>query len=583
MPKLEILSGKREGDVVDLPSDGLDIGNRKNAKLSIRDPWISFSHAKIVCEDGRFVIEDLGSSNGVSVNGKKVTRHPLQASDEILLGKTRLRFVETDSGLPSLPDAEQRGSTLRLTRPDVDLADGSAERAASLEREVDELRRMKEVLERFLDMPPEARKARMASSSGAGVDLEAAEKARQVAVAKVVELEGKLSSAEARAVDAENRLKGSVEDKKKEISKLKARQDEDLSSLVQEKTQAEDARARAEARAAELEKRVETAAADANARADRIARELETARKSAIDAEARSAKLERDLDASRRASGRLTASGAAASSPETDTLRADLAAAHAERDALQRRYDDTRQEIDRISMEQIDLEDTLRKKIAELEARLSARQLTEGALASETFPPADEKLPSEPGTETSSAPPRAPADEKLSSRGLGSALTQPWSPIDEKLEPEGDKLSFMGGEKLSLGAPPDELSLGPERDELSLSEPGSKLSLGPEPDELSPSKHSLGPEPDELSLGPDRDSLSPDEKLSFQGETTQKLPFGGEKLAEKLTLPDDDEDNLSLASEDRLSLAPEAHEEKLPLPKEGNLSSPPDGAPAEPT
>jgi hypothetical protein len=517
MPKLEILSGKREGDVVDLPSDGLDIGNRKNAKLSIRDPWISFSHAKIVCEDGRFVIEDLGSSNGVSVNGKKVTRHPLQAQDEILLGKTRMRFVETDSGLPSLPDAERRGSTLRLTRPEADSGESSeAERFASLEREVDELRRMKEVLERFLDMSPEDRKARMASSSGAGVDQEAAEKARQVAVAKVVELEGKLSAAEARAVDAENRLKGSAEDKKKEIAKLKARQDEDLGSIAADKTAAEDARARAEARAAELEKRVETAAADANARADRIAKELETARKSAIDAEARSAKLERDLDSSRRASGRLTASGAA-SSPETDTLKADLAAAHAERDALQRRLDDTRQEIDRISMEQIDLEDSLRKKIAELEARLSARELTGGPPPSDLFPSpaAEEKLLSAPAEEKLVS---APAEEKPASPAL--ALTQPWALVDEKQEL--DKLS---------------LPLEKHKED--------------EP--------SFEAEPDELRPGPD---LSPEEKLSFQSETTQKLPLGAEKLG-SLTLPGDDD----------LSLAPEARDEEK-SPKEGNLSSP---------
>ena len=40
-----------------------------------------------------FVIRDLGSTNGTSVNGKKVKEVALFLGDEILLGKTKL-FVK---------------------------------------------------------------------------------------------------------------------------------------------------------------------------------------------------------------------------------------------------------------------------------------------------------------------------------------------------------------------------------------------------------------------------------------------------------------------------------------------------------
>src|SRR5947209_4305839 len=213
MPKLEILSGKREGDIVDLSSEGVDIGNRKNAKLSIRDPWISWNHAKIVFEDGRFVIEDLGSSNGTTVNGKKITRQPLQTHDEITLGKTRLRFVDAEGGEP--PPLEAAGQTMRLSRSDLPFSPSAmleaGEKLQALERERDELRRMKDVLERFLDLSPEERAAAARgvapspTRSSAGADEGTAEKARQEAVTKLIELEGKLTAAEVRAVEAENR------------------------------------------------------------------------------------------------------------------------------------------------------------------------------------------------------------------------------------------------------------------------------------------------------------------------------------------------------------------------------------------
>ncbi len=386
MPKLEILSGKREGDVVDLPADGLDIGNRKNARLSIRDPWISWNHAKIVCEEGRFIIEDLGSSNGTQVNGRKVTRQPLQPQDEILLGKTRIRFVEVSSGGPSIvapavlspstSDDNSPSQTMRLSRSDMAMAAASAHsgQLAAVERERDELKKMKEVLEKFLDLSPEERAALAGGSPApaapsSGVDAGAAEKARQDAVAKIIELEGKLAEVESRAVDAENRAKSAAEDKKKEASRLKTKHDEELATLKLQLADAENARARAEEKAADLARKVETAAASANERADRIQKELETARKSAIDAEARASKLEQNLDAARRATGRLSASGQDAN-PELDSVKVELAQAKAERDDWQRKHDETRAEIDRISMEQIELEDQLRKQIADLEAEL---------------------------------------------------------------------------------------------------------------------------------------------------------------------------------------------------------------------
>ena len=57
---------------------------------------VSRRHARITLNDGKYVLEDLGSTNGTFVNrGKRLspgTRQPLKDGDEIIVGKTFLRF-----------------------------------------------------------------------------------------------------------------------------------------------------------------------------------------------------------------------------------------------------------------------------------------------------------------------------------------------------------------------------------------------------------------------------------------------------------------------------------------------------------
>ena len=57
---------------------------------------VSRRHARITMNDGQYFLEDLGSTNGTFVNrGKRLSpgeRHPLKDGDEIIVGKTFLRF-----------------------------------------------------------------------------------------------------------------------------------------------------------------------------------------------------------------------------------------------------------------------------------------------------------------------------------------------------------------------------------------------------------------------------------------------------------------------------------------------------------
>lgn len=82
-----------------LVSPGLVIGRGTEADLRINDPGISRRHAEIrVSEnDGQIDIVDLGSTNGISVNGHKVRQAVLREGSRIEIGTTRM-LVHDPSG-----------------------------------------------------------------------------------------------------------------------------------------------------------------------------------------------------------------------------------------------------------------------------------------------------------------------------------------------------------------------------------------------------------------------------------------------------------------------------------------------------
>lgn len=62
------------------------IGRQPDNQLVLRDNRASRTHARIVAENGHYVIEDLASRHGTFVNGERVKRHVLHNSDRIDLG-----------------------------------------------------------------------------------------------------------------------------------------------------------------------------------------------------------------------------------------------------------------------------------------------------------------------------------------------------------------------------------------------------------------------------------------------------------------------------------------------------------------
>ena len=67
---------------------------RQSPDVNIKDGSISRKHCQLLIEAGVLYIEDLGSSNGVELNGSKVKRMRLRMDDHIKLGSTRIKVVQ---------------------------------------------------------------------------------------------------------------------------------------------------------------------------------------------------------------------------------------------------------------------------------------------------------------------------------------------------------------------------------------------------------------------------------------------------------------------------------------------------------
>ncbi|HEY6583727.1 MAG TPA: DUF3662 and FHA domain-containing protein [Gaiellaceae bacterium] len=76
----------------DLSKPTIVIGRSKESDIRVSDPNVSRRHAEIRQEGSNYWIVDLGSTNGISVNGRALKRAKLDDEDRITLGSTELVF-----------------------------------------------------------------------------------------------------------------------------------------------------------------------------------------------------------------------------------------------------------------------------------------------------------------------------------------------------------------------------------------------------------------------------------------------------------------------------------------------------------
>jgi chromosome segregation ATPase len=93
---LILADGERE--VVHVLGRKTTIGRTPDNDVQIDAKYISRHHAVILAGPAHTIIEDLNSTNGVLVNGRRITRETLKDGDAVVVGRTHYRFAVRRTG-----------------------------------------------------------------------------------------------------------------------------------------------------------------------------------------------------------------------------------------------------------------------------------------------------------------------------------------------------------------------------------------------------------------------------------------------------------------------------------------------------
>ena len=88
-------SGPTPGAIYPLEGDQLIIGRDAASSVAISDAEVSRKHARLNFQGGKYVIEDLGSTNGTFVNGQRLSGATvLKSGDVVSLGEQIVLMYE---------------------------------------------------------------------------------------------------------------------------------------------------------------------------------------------------------------------------------------------------------------------------------------------------------------------------------------------------------------------------------------------------------------------------------------------------------------------------------------------------------
>ena len=100
--QLTMRSGPNPGSVYTLDADQITIGRDSANEISVNDAEVSRRHARLAFQGGKYVLDDMGSTNGTFVNGQRLTGPWVLKSGEVVSLGEQIVFVyeavESDPG-----------------------------------------------------------------------------------------------------------------------------------------------------------------------------------------------------------------------------------------------------------------------------------------------------------------------------------------------------------------------------------------------------------------------------------------------------------------------------------------------------
>jgi len=146
--KLIVNDGRREREL--LLVGKIVVGRDPNCDVSEADSLLSRRHAEFSVDGNIVVVRDLGSRNGIYVNGARLAEGRLQSGDLIGIGNLKLRYVEDSTPIVVAPELADVDATAVMSPP--------SQRPAPAEKETEDPDR------RSFVAPPAAKSASRSGS-----------------------------------------------------------------------------------------------------------------------------------------------------------------------------------------------------------------------------------------------------------------------------------------------------------------------------------------------------------------------------------------------------------------------------------
>ena len=110
--RLRVVSGPALGLTVGIPPDGMVFGRAEEGVGSLgNDKELSRRHARIQIQDGRLMLEDLGSTNGTRLGGRVISEATAVDVGEVIeLGRTELEVTEVPARGPAAQPTRARAA-----------------------------------------------------------------------------------------------------------------------------------------------------------------------------------------------------------------------------------------------------------------------------------------------------------------------------------------------------------------------------------------------------------------------------------------------------------------------------------------
>jgi len=117
--QLIMRQGPTPGATFTLEGDQLNIGRESSNEITINDAEVSRRHARLTFQGGKYVLEDLGSTNGTFVNGQRLAGpRVLKAGEVVSFGEQIVLVFEVTANDPGATMVSPRAAAVpSISRP----------------------------------------------------------------------------------------------------------------------------------------------------------------------------------------------------------------------------------------------------------------------------------------------------------------------------------------------------------------------------------------------------------------------------------------------------------------------------------